>query len=215
MRPAGGLPGTETVSQLYSACGTAFGAVAAADTFCVVDGGQVISDSDGPFRALPFALAAGDAGVGAGLSCAGARLFIVADHGHLGICRYDLDDLVGTDLGAQATALADRRVDGCDAVFDGDCPVGADRHAVAPAQTAIHAGTLAAEHQLCALTAFDALIAVLLVAVVTVAAAGDYGYLLHYFLGFHAQDVGDGLGRGVCAGNAEIGLGALLYPALA
>ena len=189
-------------------------ALAAAGAKTVVDDGVIVYHLDGAGFTAPLALAAADAAVFAHLDgFFGVKVTGTDDLHRTGGVK-DLDQVVGTGLGASAAAGALLPVHHGHAVFNMEGVKLADGHAVPQSETAGGAGFLAIVEHVGGGAGQRAPVIVLVGdgAADTVAADGglQHGHLPY----FHAHDSADALGSGGTAGDTGGEGGAIFHHGL-
>ena len=196
----------DKVALVQTMYGTNLHAGSTAGAERIVDGRQVIDDGNGTVRAGLLTLHTADTAVGAVLAGYSTLIVVGAGNDHTSGIVDQLDDVIGTFTGADATADTCLRIHLCHAVFDANGILGADLHAVAVAKAGGGTGAVAVVGKVGCKTGLKALIVVLLLYDVAGAVAGHVGHLFNDVLSLDAEDLCDLLGDAVAAGNTEVGL---------
>lgn len=195
----------DEVSLMDAMHGAAVLALSAADTFFVIDHGEVVFHVDRVFGAILFAFSATDTTLDTRLADGGAFIVVgTLDDDFHGVVD-KMNDMVGAFTCADAASHALAGIDVSHALLDADRVMRADSRAIAVAEASEGAESVAGK---CHIGGFTGLGTVVfeLAASFTVAVTSDVSDLFHDVCGFHAEDVGDTLRGSVTAGNAEVRL---------
>ena len=124
--------------------GAAVYACVAVDALALVDDGEGFAHRDGALRTGSDALLASDTSDIAVLPGSGTRPLVLAAHGDCSRDRHQFEELLRADLDALSAAVAERPVDGNDAVLELQRAECAHRRAVAESQASEGAGVRSA-----------------------------------------------------------------------
>lgn len=159
--------------------------------FFVIDNSQIIHHGNGAAGAFPLTFFAADTAGLAGFPGVGTLIMVAAVDNEADILWNNVDQVVGAFFGTQTTSDTQVQINLCQAVFNVNSAVGADRHAVTVAQAAIRAQGVTGKQQVGSRAAADAYVFMAVVNVLRASATGNIGNLSDSFTGFHAQGSGD------------------------
>ena len=186
--------------------GTRLYACAAAGTEVVVDGCEVVLNSDSAVGTGLLALHTADTAVRAVLTCVCALVGVRAlNNNAYGIVK-KVNDAVGALTNADATADTLLRIYTRYAILDSDSVLRTNRYTVTVAEAGEGAELVAAVRHISGKAGLYALIFVLLFIDAAGAVAGYEGNLLDNVLSLNAEDSRDISRSLVTAGNTEVGL---------
>lgn len=198
------------VCRSDAAYGANLCAFAAGRALIVIDSGTVVIKSDSARLTGLDAFSAGDAGIGAKLSCHRALLLIMAgDYLTLNVGHH-MNKVVGTALHTYAASDTLTEINSCDAVIHTDSIVGTSANAVAAAETAEGAHSVASVEHLCRNAGINACIKCFCISCCTVTAAANCCYHFNRSLMLNAEKLGELFGNLMTAGGTEICLCALI-----